>query len=606
MSLVFINQTHSNNITTYLKAIKELDYDKAKNLASTFNAEQEKQAIQLTRLLYFAGQKKTTFDTLFPSNSSNFTKSLANLNIGYQKLYTNPYNAISFKKFNDAYNFAILDNNAELQKVCLLALLQVFDFELEPTQNLYQNYIDKLSLLATDHVDHFLIEFHKMKFIHDKVSSNQDQSLYFKLDSLQALNKQNSALNTLYYSIKSYQKELENNYDKATYFYNKILASTQNEPFLRHLKFSSYIRLAEVNRKSKNLQKAKQKIDSARLYINPLDSIRSQYYLNIYSSKINFDLGNFKEAYEENYKSSVFSLQFETNKNSKQLGQLNVLYNTAEKEKKILIEEKKKIQNRNIALGLGVLLVLGVIIFYLIQKNTKRKQYIAEQQREIEIQKTEKLLKEQELNTIDAMIEGQEKERQRLASDLHDSVGATLAAAKLQFDHLSKQINKEASTTTLVNKTAALLTEAYQEIRAMAHLKKSGVIAKNGLLPALKKLAINASNAGTLEIIVEDFGLEERLENSLEITLFRIIQELITNIIKHAQATQSTITLTQHEHEINIIVEDNGKGFIATSLQKENGMGLGSIEKRIEHIEGTMEIDSTLGKGTTIIIDIPL
>ena len=113
--------------------------------------------------------------------------------------------------------------------------------------------------------------------------------------------------------------------------------------------------------------------------------------------------------------------------------------------------------------------------------------------------------------------------------------------------------------------------------------------------------------ADQLTVDVYDFGLTERIDNSLEINIFRIIQELVTNVIKHANATEANISITQLDKKINIIVEDNGKGFYARDMVlKDNGMGLSSIEKRVEHLEGSMDIDSTLGKGTNIIIDIPV
>ncbi len=268
--------------------------------------------------------------------------------------------------------------------------------------------------------------------------------------------------------------------------------------------------------------------------------------------------------------------------------------------------ESKRKQNRNIALGLGGGLAAVSIFAFLVYKNTKRKQRIAEQEKELEIQKKEKILKDQELSSIDAMIEGQEKERQRLASDLHDSVGATLSAAKMHFDHLAKNTNKLESQQELIEKTGSLLEDAYAEIRSMAHLKNSGVMAKKGLLPAVKRLARNASSNNGLSLEVQDFGLTEKLEGSLEISIFRIIQELVTNIIKHAQATEAQISITQHEDSLNIIVEDNGQGFNPQKNNATNGMGLHGIKKRLAHLEGTLGIDSTLGKGTHILIDIPL
>ena len=302
----------------------------------------------------------------------------------------------------------------------------------------------------------------------------------------------------------------------------------------------------------------------------------------------------------------VMELKANQASNLQHVSEYETKYQTAEKEKQLLLEQEENKRNRNIAYGLGGGVVAVSLIGFLLFTNSRRKQRIAEQQSEIEVQKTEKILKEQELTTIDAMISGQEKERQRLASDLHDSVGATLAAAKLQFDHLSKNRDKPQEMEPMYDKTAQLLEDAYTEIRSLAHAKNSGVIAKNGLLPAVQQLARNASGTSKLNIEVEDFGLDERIENSLEISIFRMIQEIVTNIVKHAEASSAGISITQHEESLNIIIEDNGKGFDPKKVVTKDGMGLSSIERRIEHLEGSFEVDSTIGKGTTIIIDIPL
>ena len=151
------------------------------------------------------------------------------------------------------------------------------------------------------------------------------------------------------------------------------------------------------------------------------------------------------------------------------------------------------------------------------------------------------------------------------------------------------------------------LEEAYQKVRSMAHSKNSGVMSDQGLLQALKKMARTITETNTLEVVVEDFGLGERMENSLELSIFRMVQELVANAIKHANASKVNIQLTQHEDNLNIIIEDNGKGFDRSKLKKtQSGMGLTSIEKRVEHLDGNFTIDSIMGKGTSIIIDIPV
>lgn len=131
-------------------------------------------------------------------------------------------------------------------------------------------------------------------------------------------------------------------------------------------------------------------------------------------------------------------------------------------------------------------------------------------------------------------------------------------------------------------------------------------MANEGLLPALKKFTNDVSKSKKLRVELQEFGLNDRLENSVEILIFRVIQELITNIIKHAEATQADIHLTQYDDRINLMVEDNGKGFDTHQIVNKSGMGLVGIEKRIQNLDGNMEIESIKGKGTTVIINIPI
>ena len=125
------------------------------------------------------------------------------------------------------------------------------------------------------------------------------------------------------------------------------------------------------------------------------------------------------------------------------------------------------------------------------------------------------------------------------------------------------------------------------------------------MIPALEKLTEKISIPGKLELQFIPYGFSQRLDNQLEIAIFRTIQELSTNIIKHSQASEATVQLTHHEDCINIIIEDDGGGFAPEKVTSD-GMGLDSIKKKITQLNGTLEVDSTPGKGTTIIIDLPV
>ena len=177
-----------------------------------------------------------------------------------------------------------------------------------------------------------------------------------------------------------------------------------------------------------------------------------------------------------------------------------------------------------------------------------------------------------------------------------------MATIKLHFDN-----SKVSKQDPALKNAQKLLEEAYQKIRGMAHSKNSGVMSDQGLLSAIQKMAKTISDTDALKVTVEDFGLGERLENSLELSIFRMVQELVANSIKHANASKVNIQLTQHDDNLNIIVEDNGIGFDRSQLDiTKSGMGLTTIEKRVEHLEGSFTVDSIVGKGTSILIDIPV
>ncbi|WP_109298893.1 sensor histidine kinase [Aquimarina sp. AU474] len=395
-----------------------------------------------------------------------------------------------------------------------------------------------------------------------------DSALYYTKKAVPILKKYNDHQSLAYnYNNQAQQYKSLKKYELAIQYYRKA----DSVP-LKHNRAKSkkifYENISDLYQKTKDYK-------NAAIYLDKLNKLKD----SINDTQQNTDIAGIKEKYD-NEKLRADNLEIDA----------------------------KRRQNRNFMIGSLVLLLFGGITAFLINKNAKRKQRIAEQEREIEIQKTEKLLKEQELTAIDAMIVGQEKERQRLANDLHDNLGSTLATVKLHFQHLQNNRNnpKIENIEELYTNTNELLDEAYQKVRTIAHEKNSGVMANQGLLPAIKNLAKKVSNGNNLKIEVQGYGLEERLDNTIEISIFRMVQELVTNIIKHAQANEVHISLTNHDSLLNIIIEDNGEGFDAKILPEKDGMGLATIEKRIEHLEGTFEIDSTPRKGTNIIINIPI
>ncbi|MCP9199033.1 sensor histidine kinase [Gramella sp. GC03-9] len=390
--------------------------------------------------------------------------------------------------------------------------------------------------------------------------------------------------------------------DSAMYHYEIALKEYKKRGLTD---FISYI----YNNKA-SIFKQIREYDSAIAYYKKAEAIASKEFEKenkrlLYNHMANaYELkGDFENAYkyldlEKKYQDSI-----QQSEQNKAMLDIQTKYEVEKKEN----ENLRLKQNRIWLLGALATLLLILLVALLAYKNIRSKKKIIEKEVEVQKQKLENLLKQQELAGIDAMIEGQEKERQRIANDLHDNLGSLLATLKLHFQNMKVRKDRlKEEEDRLIHQTDMLLEEAYQEVRNIAHTKNAGVHAQEGLLPAVKNFASKVSASNKLIIEVEDNGMDERLENSLEILIFRIIQELITNVIKHAEASEASISITHHGDEISIMIEDNGKGFEPANLKPKEGMGIYSIQKRVEHRGGTVDVESIPGKGTSVIINMPV
>ena len=365
----------------------------------------------------------------------------------------------------------------------------------------------------------------------------------------------------------------------------------------------NYINQADVFLKEKEYDSAMilyQKADALKIKDNNTNTRIILYGL---MADLYKEMKNYKKALEYTDKQKVYQSINDDNQQVKAIRDIDAKYQTKEHKSEILLLQSAMKKGGAVIVFLLALLILFVLGY----KNLNKKKKIAEQEKLIEIHKLENILQEHELHEIDKILEGQEKERIKIANDLHDNLGSLLATVKLNFSNLKQQqSNTTEDKDQLFDKTDSLIEEAYQKVRTIAHTKNAGVIANQGLLSAVKNIAKKISIPGKLKVEVIPFGLEERLENSLEIAIFRMIQEILTNAIKHANASEIIINLTQHDDSLNIIVEDNGNGFNLKNIDKKEGMGLTNIEKKVEQMGGVFSIDSFEKKGTSIIIDIPL
>ena len=296
--------------------------------------------------------------------------------------------------------------------------------------------------------------------------------------------------------------------------------------------------------------------------------------------------------------------------NQKVFNEIQTKYETEKKENEILELQTRNLEVNNkrilnqvlLYISLGVLF-LTFLLIYVLLKNSKRKRIVVQQEMKIKNQEFIDRLKTQELNGIDAIIDAQEKERTRIANDLHDNLGSRIATLNLYINDLENKPEKEEQKTVL-NKLKLLGTETYSEVRKIAHNQNVGALINKGLIPSMKVIAHQISSAGQLQVEVININVNQHIKNSIEIQVFRIVQELLTNILKHADASEATIQFSEDDNVLNVMVEDNGKGF--DFKQTKLGFGLTNIDKRMENINGDLVIDSTENNGTTIILNIPL
>lgn len=288
---------------------------------------------------------------------------------------------------------------------------------------------------------------------------------------------------------------------------------------------------------------------------------------------------------------SIFGIE-----KTKQIEELNTRYETEKKERTIL-EQQNKLTKQKIIIGGGIaLLILGSLLGF-----TQYRRYQWKQ--EAKLQAT--VLKQQEEATR-AVLEAEENERQRIAKDLHDGVGQMMSAAKMNLSaYESNTWFKNEEEKLAFEKIISLVDESCKEVRAVSHNMMPNALLKNSLASAVREF-IDKLDHKKLQVHLYTEGLEERLDSNIEVVLYRVIQECVNNVIKHADASTLDISIIREDGEITATIEDNGKGFNTSDKEKFEGIGLKNIRTRVEYLKGTVDFDSSPGKGTLVALHVPL
>lgn len=210
---------------------------------------------------------------------------------------------------------------------------------------------------------------------------------------------------------------------------------------------------------------------------------------------------------------------------------------------------------------------------------------------------------EQRQQIAETILNTQEEERRRIAEDLHNCLGQLLYGIKLNLSQIDvKSPGSRPGNKSAMQYTEKLLDDSIRECRRISHELTPAILEDFGLHEAVKAICRQLTNGTRFDYSIR--GWAQRLDRFLEIAVYRIIQELMLNVVKHAEATRTVINLEFEEAAIQIRVADNGKGF-DESLIETNGIGLQMIRNKVALLSGTLNITSAKGKGTTVGINIP-
>jgi two-component system, NarL family, sensor kinase len=325
--------------------------------------------------------------------------------------------------------------------------------------------------------------------------------------------------------------------------------------------------------------------DSTHDYKNAYQNLRR--HAELFDSILNRETRNYTTA---------LATQYETNKKENEILRLQ----------KVQQQKDFEIRKRNTWLGIGAGLVFALLaIFYLFLKNYRTRQKLAKQRSALLEEKIRAVEKEQQVVSLQSMINGQETERTRIARDLHDGLGGVFSTVKMHYSILPQE-TPGIKENPAYKKTMELINNASDELRKVAHNMMPEVLMKVGLVEALRDFCSNISSGKLLKINFQAYGMEKRLGSATEIMLYRITQELVNNIIKHADATEAIIQINRDANRLSLTIEDNGKGFDTLEAEQKRSMGMGTVKSRVDYLNGKLTIDSRKDIGTTVMIDLLL
>ncbi|MDX8573689.1 histidine kinase [Elizabethkingia sp. HX QKY] len=394
------------------------------------------------------------------------------------------------------------------------------------------------------------------------------------LESLSRISEEQGNYKEALVYYKSYVDKYKSVYDQEKLDITKRLESQ----FEKERQEQKYIKLQlESDKKAQEIK-----------LINILRAQREQVYNNL-------------KLVEENQRERLKFSELESEKKEQQLRLAKL--ETRQKNNDINNYKKLLAFKEKINTYYTIFIVIFIILILLLLYAYKQRAKSMKQRDELHALAIEKEKQNSKISTLTALLEGQEQERGRLARDLHDGLGGLLSGTKHQLSYLDPHQSENIEEG--ISKSIKQIDGAVEELRRVAHNLMPDLLVKYGLEVAIQEFASRISNSA-LDIHTEFINYRNSLSEEKQLIIYRIIQELVNNAIKHADASEIIIQVSQEENVLNLTVEDNGKGFDHKSLNVKKTAGFHNIESRVQFLKGTMNIISELNIGTSIELQIPI
>ncbi len=347
-------------------------------------------------------------------------------------------------------------------------------------------------------------------------------------------------------------------------------------------------------------------------YINTVSWNRLELQKKVNRALVNLYVAkeDFKNAYNLMTQYEAVSKTITTQQNERQVRELEEKYESLQKEREIMklqesqlkdqieIDRQRTIKNA-VLIGFLIILIPIILLLVVYYQKLQAQSEINRQQEDLNRQEMQSLQQEQELKLARTSMKIQTQERERIAQELHDSIGGNLAAIKLQMNRLDLK-------SETANNLKTQLDSTYSQVREISHSLLPKEFKEQAFVPIVDNYIDRFNDPEDKRYFFNAYPEEaiNKLPKKLQVALFSIIKELTTNAFKHAKANQVMIQLNLIPEEENLVLmyEDDGIGF---TTNKSKGIGLKNLKRRIDELKGSLSIDSSPGKGTVISISIP-